>query len=349
MTESFSDSDPRPLLTAEIAEFAKERMGWIETAALQIGGENATVETVFELPPEVRDEALVPDWNEEQEATARELGQKLGYAAEHDVVSELEGIDFLEGGKVWKIIAEVEAAGGRTLVVSGSPHRLIGEDEKDFLVKRFASRLHEGRGPEQKEEMSSEYRQSLEGKTEYDSAADIAAELVASGLFVENVTTPNPDRKTLSYGYALSKGNPTVTEPTGQFIDEGIDRRGRKIILMRIDQEDYFDEEEQKPKYRFQPDALRRMGIIADITSQQIHTETPIIFVTSNAYPSRQVDTIRAGLVNGRKYGVTMYGRETLARVKDEPMLPGARLNQLPGDIRIMYENLQKLHAEVTS
>lgn len=42
-----------------------------------------------------------------------------------------------------------------------------------------------------------------------------------------------------------------------------------------------------------------------------------------------------------------MYGRETLAEVKNEEMLPGARLNQLPGDIRIMYENLKKLLAEV--
>jgi hypothetical protein len=349
MSERFSDSDPQAPIRAEIAEFSKERIGWIESTAFKIGGEGATIDTVFKLPPAVRDTAPVPDWDEKQEAAARELGHKLGYAAEHDVVSELKGIDFAEGGKVWKIWAEVEAAAGNTLVVSGSPHRPIGEDEKDFLVTRFASRLGEDITDEEKKVQVADYHKSLEGYTEYDAAADIAAELVATEPFADIRTVPNPNRSTLSYGYEVSEGNPVVNRPTGQFVREGTNSKGQEIVLMCIDRENYIDPETQEQKYRFQPNPLRRMGIIADVYSQQGDTETPIVFVTSNAYASRQIDVIQAGLTNGRQYGVTIYGRSTLARVKDEPMLPGARLNQLPGDIRIMYENLQQLRAEVTS
>jgi hypothetical protein len=342
------DNDPQARLRVEVAEHAKEQIGLIETTALEIGGADATVETVFELPPQVRDEALSPAWDDHQEAIARELGDKLGYASERDVVSPLVGIDFVEGGKVWKILAEIEAASGKMLMISGSPYRVIGEDEKDFLVDRYTSRLEKSLNREQTDNKIDEFRGKLEGKTEYDIASDIAEELVATEPFVDISDISNPNRSTLPYGYAISDGNPVVTESTSQFIHIGKNAKDQEVVLMRIDREDYVDET-GKAQYRFQPDPLRRMGIIADVLSQQGDQETPIVFVTSNAYASRQIDTIRAGLSSGRQYGVTMYGRGTLAAVKNEPIMPGARINQLPGDIRLMYDGLKALYAEATN
>jgi hypothetical protein len=75
-------------------------------------------------------------------------------------------------------------------------------------------------------------------------------------------------------------------------------------------------------------------------------SDSSIVFMTSNAYAERQTDAYRAGLKKDLKFFVNMYGRSTLANVKDEPMLPGARLNQLPGAIRLMYEGFKQLYQE---
>jgi hypothetical protein len=54
-----------------------------------------------------------------------------------------------------------------------------------------------------------------------------------------------------------------------------------------------------------------------------------------------------AGLKHSREFGMALYGRATLAEVQGEPMKPGVDLNQLPGDLRVMHDSLQKLLAEV--
>lgn len=51
MSEQLSDQDPQARLRAAIAERAQEQMGWIEAGAQAIGGEQATVEDVFQLSP----------------------------------------------------------------------------------------------------------------------------------------------------------------------------------------------------------------------------------------------------------------------------------------------------------
>jgi hypothetical protein len=336
MSEYSPDQDPR----AVIYEQAKDQISWIEQGALQIGGKGAAVEDVFSLPPTDRDTAPEPNWDGEQEAAARNLGERLGYAAEKNVPSGLRGGILLdEGGKVWKMQAEAEARADEedlhSVIISGSPYRLIGEDEKAHKVANFKKQLPEDIPDEEIESQVAEYEKSLEGFTEYDEAVEIAQSLVES-----------VEEEILPYGYEISEGNPIVAEATGQFVKRGKDIAGKDIITMRVDREVV----EETGKYQYQPNPLRRMGIISDILEEiNNDTETPVIFGTSNAYASRKVDALRAGLDNGRQYGVAMYGRETLARVKDEPMQPGARLNQLPGDIRQMYDKLQKLAAEAQS
>ncbi|HSX45694.1 MAG TPA: hypothetical protein VLG27_01665 [Candidatus Saccharimonadia bacterium] len=340
------NQDPQIRVRTAIAERAQLQMQWIEATARGIGGEKATIEEVFPLPPDVRDEAPDPDWNEEQEATARALGERLGYAAEQNVPSgTVGGVALVEGGKDWKIRAEVEALVDEdvwAVVISGSPHRKIGNDEKEFRIAECKQRLDKDPDitTEKKQELLDLFTQAQDDVTEYDLAVENALDLVRDGSGSPTV---------LPYGYSLAEGNPLVYEKTGQFVLYGKDEKGRDVIVMRVDREDYEDEESSKWKYRHQPDPMRRMGIIADILAANDETDTPVVFMTSNAYAERQVDAVRAGLKYGRQFAAAMYGRATLAFVKGEEMLPDARLNQLPGAIRIMYENNKKLLAELAA
>ncbi len=336
MSERFHDQDPQ----VAIAEQAKEQISRIEIAVVQIGGEGAELDEVFPQPPEVRDDALDPDWDEQQEAVARNLAESLGYASEKNVHSGLRGGVFLgEGGKVWKMESEAEAQADEedlhSVVMSGSPYRLIGDDEKAHKVAKFKKQLPAGMSEDEVASQVDEYEKSLEGFTEYDEAVEIAQSMVVGPV----------EKEVLPYGYEISEGNPFVSEATGQFVKLGQNADGKDVITMRVDREVMPETD----KYQYQPDPMRRMGIISDILKETGDNQTPVIFGTSNAYASRKVDAIRAGLDNGRQYGVAMYGRATLAEVKDEPMQPGARLNQLPGDIRQTHDKLQQLLAEIGS
>jgi hypothetical protein len=345
MPERLSDQDPQARVKAAIAERVQEQMNWIETSAQAIGGENASVEDIFELPPDVRDEAPTPAWNPEQEAIARELGEKLGYAAEQNVPSGTRGgVALLEGGKAWKIMAEAEALKDevdlKSIVVSGSPYRQIGTEEKQFMLKKLKDKVEArfseiAAGSVEVERVMDWYARQVDSYSEYDVAMIVAESL-----------TQRPDVTILPLAYGLSEENPLQYYETGQFMKVGITEREQDVILMRVDREIYTDDTGQS-KYRHQPDPVRRMGLIADILEAEDDKDTSVIFVTSNAYASRAIDAIRAGLKYNREFAAAMYGRATLAEVKSEEMLPGARLNQLPGDIRVTYENLKKLYAEV--
>ena len=337
MNERFTDQDPR----AVIAEQAREQIDQIEQTAIKIGGEDAELDDVFPHPPDDRDTAPDPGWDERQEAEGRALGEALGYAAEKNVPSGVRrAVLKLEGGKVWKMESEAEAIADEedveAVVVSGSPYRLIGEDEKAHKVAQFEEQLPKDMSDKERDEEVAEYAMMLEGEefTEYDEAIEIAQGMVESLV-----------GDTLPYGYEVSEGNPLVHEATGQFVRWGKNSDGKDVVTMRVDQG--VDEETGKPKNR--PNPMRRMGIISDILTAQGDTTTPVVFMTSNAYASRKVDALRAGLGNDRQYGVAMYGRETLARVKGEPIQPGARLNQLPGDIRQTHDKLRQLLTEIQS
>ena len=90
------------------------------------------------------------------------------------------------------------------------------------------------------------------------------------------------------------------------------------------------------------------MRFVSDVLTANGDNDSPIGLITSNAYASRIPEAMRAGLKNGREFGVAMYGRETLAKVQDAPMKPDTDLNQLPGELRVMHDNLQKLLSEVS-
>lgn len=149
------------------------------------------------------------------------------------------------------------------------------------------------------------------------------------------------------YGYKLDEGNTFIddVEPEdAQLIILGHD--GDTLVgVLKVDREDYFDADAGEEKYRNQPGTERRMGFIAEYLTAIGNSITDVEVVTSNAYASRVPQAIAAGLQydGGRQFGVAMYGRATMAEVRGEEMQPGVPLNQLPGDLRVYYDGVQRV------
>jgi hypothetical protein len=319
-----SDNDPQQQLKAAIAERVIERLGWLAEAATAVGGEGATVESVFERPPEVRADAPEPDWSPEQVEKVREVAHRLGYGTEQTVPSGLTGgVRIAEGGLAWKIAAEAAALEAEnnhsTIIFAGSPNRTLREDEQVFLHNIF------------NEELDRE-------ATEYDLAYFFARRQATKSV--------NKPPIALSFGYELTEGFPTIQgEETWQLIHVGETKEGQSVQLLRVDQIDNTElgTEAKKPT----PDSARLIGFIADVLSMQGNDESPIGLVTSNAYASRQIDAVRASLSHNRQVGVVMYGRATMAEVMLLEMKPDTPLNQLPGDLRVTYDKLIQLQQEL--
>jgi hypothetical protein len=324
-----SEQGPDQQLKRAIAERVTEQLAWLDQAAKVVGGPDATVPDVFDLPPEVRDDAPMPDWTPEQVDTVREIGRRMGYGAHEDVSSGLRGsVCIAEGGKVWKMMAEAEAINGqedaRTLVFAGSPFRPLGDDEHKFLAEVLGT-------------------PKPEGATEYDAAVWLA----------RSHTDPRvqTDPVTIHFGYGVEPGNPFVAEATGQLIHFGQTSKHQSVQVLRVDREPY--EEDGRQKYRYQPDTMRLMTFMAQVLNAQGDTglephrpKLPVVLETSNTYASRVVGAIRAGLAVDRQFGVGMYGRNTIHEL-GAPLPKETSLNQLPGDFRVMHDELQQLRTEV--
>ena len=310
-------------LEESIKEKIMEQIRWITDLAAELGNEGDLLSDVFALPPEVRDDAPMPDWADEQEAKAREVGRRFGYGAEQDVNSGLiGGVRIAEGGKVWKIMAEVEAIKQEhqptVVMIAGSPHRKLGEDEITFL--RDQHNLH-----------------MPEGATEYD-AAKWVSERFADGQIDEQL-------RVLDFGYEIAEGNVVVQQPTGQLVHIGETSSGQSVQLLRVDRENY--EEDGVAKYRYQPNTANLMNMVSAFLKLKGDETSPVALATSNTYASRQTEPIRAGLSNGRPFGVVMYGRQTL-RELNAAVPAELPLNHLPGDLRQMHDNLQSLLSELS-
>ncbi|HEY5152374.1 MAG TPA: hypothetical protein VII55_00195 [Candidatus Saccharimonadales bacterium] len=320
-----SDQDPQQQLRAALSERVREQLSWLNAAAEVVGGQGALVVDVFDVPPPVRDDAPMPDWTHEQTEEERTIGRRFGYGAVETVQSGLQGgVRKKEGGKVWKLLAEdvaVEAEAADTLVYSGSPDRSLGEDEHEYL------REHE-------EELGASFGDET---TEYDFQAFLARRRADGKLLDEPLVLP--------FGYAVSDGNPTVFEPTGQLLQMGETSKGQSVQLLRVDREDYKDEG-GKPKFRHRPDSSKLMGFLADVLEAQGKPDDPVAVVTSGTYASRQVDAMIAGLSHNRQFGVVMYGRSVLAAL-GAPVPAELPLNQLPGELRLRHDKLLQLQTEL--
>lgn len=313
--------DTNAELETSIKEQTQERLELIDSLVQEVGGENAHIDDVLPTPPEVRNDAPMPNWTPEQEAKAREVGKQFGYGAEQDVQSGLSDVvSIAEGGKVWKILAEAEAIRAEDtsrVIFAGSAYRKLGEDELTFLKDKHGLSLP----PE---------------TTEYDAARWVA----------EKQLTEKAEPVSLPFGYDVAEGNPLVQETTRQLVKLGQTTDGRSIELLRVDREVYTAEDGSQ-KYRFQPDNSRLMDFISEVLTLEGDNTAPVVFATSNTYASRQVNAMRAGLNKGRRFGVNMYGRQTIKDL-NASVPPETPLNHLPGDLRIMHDSLEKLLTELS-
>ena len=306
----------------ELESQVAEKLSWIYESAEKIGGPGATPETVFVAPSKDDRErgAAAQSWTEDQETELYALGEKLGYASEFNVPTGLiGGVRLVEAGKTWKVMAELEALKAdeqdvEQIVLAGSPFVALGDDEKAFAVQEGHDHL-------------------TGAESQYDVALILARGLVAEA-----------DERTLPYGYAVAEGNELIAQPSDQLKHLGKTAAGQSVEVIRVDRQVNED-----GSYSFQPSQLRLLGILSEILTARGDSTSGAGLLGSNAYASRRFEVLRAALRDGRQYEVGMYGRATLAAVKNEPMLPGARITHLPGDIRLSYDSLKALESELKS
>jgi hypothetical protein len=296
----------------------RQRLGEA-TAAVDMEGDPSDV---FPAPPEVRASAPDPGYTAEQEAALRVVVSRFGMGAENDVRSATD-YKIFEGGLPWKIEAEaVNAIGIR--IFAGSSQREIGDNERAYLRNKTDD---------------PEAHTRIDGLvTELDMARELAA-LTTPGF------TPLEEDITLPFGYEVAEGFAFTEEATDQLVQIGTDATQSPVYLLKVDREDYIDED-GKPRYR-QPDGAALSLFMSGVLDRQLDPMSSIGFVTSQLYTSRIAGSVLAGLQAGRRFAVDLYGRQTLADVKGTAMTPPTPINQIPGELHIMDQKLKELEQAV--
>ena len=298
--------------------YLAERLSWMQDAVEVMGAERtADPLEVFPEATEPRDAAEALPLDEDQETKLREVAGRFGIGGEMDIRINAE-VQILEGGKPWKVDAEAAIAGdAQTVIFAGSPYRTIGKDESDYLKEKYGVDLGD--------------------HSEYDMVRFLAEQQEG----YEPLEVP----ETQPFGYDISHNNQLVEQPTEQLIKIGtIDER--PVMLLGVDRENYTDEEGQA-KYRNQPDSAALMGFISLVLSAEGDETSAVGLNTSTTYPSRAVDTVRAGLAHGRFFDVGMYGRQTLADVRGQEVAEPTGMNQIPGELHAMHKKLLALQTEI--
>lgn len=340
-----SESTPKPAQQPEhgaalayeqqALDYAHEGKLRIDGLVAELGGPDANLEEVLPSPGEVRGDAPLPTWagDEQAVATARAVAAEFGYGAEQDQPTGIAaGALIFEGGLAWKVVAqktmyEQSEQPQQRVLFAGSAERQLRPDEREFL---------QGKG----------YDQAVVDKlaTEYDMVRLLATDMVAHDA-------PEEDP---GFGYRVAAGNAILlgderSEDEHQVVHLGSDALSEtEVYVVRVDRENYVDAD-GKPRYRHQPDSAALMGLVADALATAGDESTPVGLLTSSTYASRVPDAVRAGVHRGRQFAVGMYGRATMAAVKEEPIKPETPLAQLPGDLHVLYDKLDALEQELRS
>ncbi|MGH9857008.1 MAG: hypothetical protein ACRD4B_04095 [Acidobacteriota bacterium] len=285
---------------------------------------------VFAPATERRDDAEGLSLTDEQEQALRDDMAELGYGRLTDRKASDDRLKpgheaAGEGGQGRKMKTQLlnalsdEDALPNAYIQCASPYRKITNQDEIDVTSRIL-----GVEPGQ-------------FQTEYD-----VAELV---LRTAEGFEPLDEPEVLPFGYDIQEGNAVSQVRTHQFVKIG-SINGVDAVLMRIDRENYVDEE-GKPKYRKQPDTAAVLGIIDDVLTMA-GKESSVAFHTSSTYQaSRQVDAVRAALQTGRQIGVATYGQESLAAVTGMEVPEPAHINQLPGELNKLAQQVQKLEQAV--
>lgn len=359
LREGFPDDQRNidPALLASIGERVNAELALLEETAEVVGGEGATVEDVFPLPPKERRDAPTPDWadDEEKVAKVREAGHSFGYGAEQDTPSGLQGgRRVLRGGLYWKIAAEEAALAGEPDVAdvtfSGSPNRKLNDAERDAIradISELSASLDAMGSTADPIERSrkSIHRDRLEqllspDVTEYDMVTVFA---------LRRANADVNDAVVLPFGYEIESGNKILItdEPTGQYVHIGDTEEGQSVRVFRVDQKMYPGTEPDK-QVRSQPDTASLLEFASHVADDEFAPTDAIAVVDSNTYAASVIEAVRASLRDGQhQFGVVMYGRDTLARVKRADLQPDMPLNQIPGEFRARYISLASLKAEL--
>ncbi len=321
----------------EILERSKRAL----STAVEIvsGNPDADPLTTFPAPNEKREDDRGLELTEEQEPALRQAAAELGFGREQNLtLSEigLQGADVVfEGGQGHKMKAEIlsvledSAAEPRSYTLAISPHRKIKGAEPEITAKvlGYKKETTEGKPPE--------YDISKVGATEYEVGMQVVQQLPGFQALEQEEVLP--------FSYDIKNNFAAGTEKSGQLTLVG--HIGEvPFRFLRIDREDYTDEEGQ-PKYRNQPGTAETIILVDKSTESK---EVPIGHITSGTYQmSREVDATRAALVTKRVVGVGTYGTAKLAEVKGEQTPALAPINQLPGEFHKLAKQIAKLEETV--
>ena len=146
----------------------------------------------------------------------------------------------------------------------------------------------------------------------------------------------------LPFGYDISEDHELTETPTGQFVEIG-SINGAPVVILRVDRENLPD-----GKYRYQPDSLQLLNVVAGVRAAAGDQTSSIGLITSTTYPSRAVAAVEAGLKLDRDFTVGMYGRSTLAEIQGKPASDPTPINQIPGELYVIAEALQSLQDTIT-
>ncbi|MCX6729051.1 MAG: hypothetical protein NTV95_00165 [Candidatus Saccharibacteria bacterium] len=297
-------------------EYVEEGQGWIKEVVTVINGDLPEGDIIEHLPKttERRADAEDLDLTQEQEEKVREIARRLGIGSEQDILSSAK-IVVLEGGKPWKVASELEISDdAEVLIFAGSPNRKLGTDEHEYMAAQKGG--------------------SVEDETEYDMVRRIAQNAEGFVPLEEDIILP--------FGYDISEDHKITETPTGQFVEIG-SINGAPVVILRVDRENLPD-----GKYRYQPDSLQLLNVVAGVRAAAGDQTSSIGLLTSTTYPSRAVAALEAGLKLDRDFTVGMYGRSTLAEIQGKPASDPPSIGHILGELRVMWENLQSLQDTIT-
>lgn len=300
-----------------VAEYVRQRETWLaDGVEVLTGSREGQPSDIFPSPTEVRDDSASLALTDEQEMALREVAGRFGIGGEVTIPAACD-YEIIEGGKPWKIEAETGMSTG-IQIFAGTPYRTIGNDESTYLREKG-------------------YIKTSEPLSEYDMAQIMASKQPGFKELTAEVVLP--------FGYDIDNQHALVREPTGQLVQIGTNN-GEPVLCLRVDREVYVNDE-GRARYRNQPDSAALMGFISDALTANGNETASVGLLTSSTYASRSIDAVRVGLSRGRQFAVGMYGRQTLADIKGEPVAAPSGINQIPGELHAVSTKLALLKQAV--
>jgi hypothetical protein len=250
------------------------------------------------------------------------------------------------------LLSEAGLSGAVAIIEGGQPHKMMAEalvvtEDPGANVHSLMLTASAQRKVESESEIASAthlFGGDQTGKTEYDMALQVLHKLPAFREPFEGSEVRGP----LNFSYDIHNNFEVSEEVSGQLVRVGSigpTTLSPHVHLLRVDREDYLDENNQ-PKYRNQPNTSDLIRLADAALRLGGNRDTPIAFVTSGVYrPSRAVLAAIAGLeLGGRRHvGLATYGNDLVNEVRDTNLPPP--IKQLPGELQYMAEMAVELRA----